>query len=570
MFPNPKRQVTTLGAVLVGTLALAACDTPEANTDLRPEGPPDVLAVLVFNDPVNTVVETGTYCKPNDPKRPEKVGIPFYGISAQVCPDGGGAASELTDADPNGWYVRVMFDELLDPNVETLEPILDAMGNETDTFTGSFATTQPVTLKCQDVNGNLADIPYDGYYSPSGNSFTWPVGPGIVIKPADPTVVPVESECQITLKKDVIKDKDGVSIADADTQPFKFKIAPVSFIPDFQGPTDGSAVDPTAGEADFVFNVETDGGSTQCVDPTMPDACWVVTPAADAEGQSATEFPGAVVVAWNFLDGVEYTVSPPKSLKIKDKCGKESNVLNMPEKFSFKTNKMKLVTINPGGGNAVAASKKITVTFNQQTDLTTFPETTAWTLAPKPANFAVLDTGVGMQIRGDYNLNTNYVFTIKSGATIKDVFGKHTLTISGDQVANYTTVTNMAITAQTPSEGARIVKPAAAAASVRLTFNQEILATSLDPATEVTLTKADGSAVAGLTPTVTAAGAAVTIGFPALPAGGYTFTLKQGATLTDKIVPPNTYTAAADRVIHFVVADAPMVTPVDFKCLGAP
>lgn len=584
MFVHPTRRLT-LGAVLGGTLALAACDAPTANTDLRPEGPPEVLSVLVFNDPVNGVVETGTYCKENDPKRPGLVGIPFYGISAQVCPDGGGAAPVLTDADPNGWYVRVMFDELLDPNVETLEPILDAMGNETDTFTGSFKTTQPVTLKCQDVNRVLANVPYDGYLSPAGNAVTWPVGPSIVIKPIDPTVVPVESECEITLKKDVIKDKDGLTITDADTKPFKFKIAPISFIPEAQGPVDGDAVDPLTDEADFIFNVETDGsaipGAEPCGDPANMATCFKVEPAAKAAGLGAADFGGGIALFWSFIDDVEYTVTPPTMLQATDKCGIKSTVAKLPTEFKFKTNKMKVAGINPGGGNAVAASKKITVSFNQVIDASTFTENTDWTLSPKPANFLVSKTAgpaTSIAMLGDYNLNTNYVFTVKNGASIGDCKGEAvppaacatvtTLAVAADQVANYTTVQNIAVTAQSPTEGARILQSMAAPASVRLTFNAELKSDSLT-ADEFTITKADGSAVTGVTPVIAIAGAAATIRFPGLTPGGYTFTLKMGATVTDKIVPPNTYTAGQDRVIHFIVADAPP-PPDAFKCLGAP
>src|SRR5689334_10731229 len=187
MSVTPTR-LQTLGAAMIGTLALGACDDPVADTDLRPEGPPDVLAVLVFNDTENNAVESATYCKPNDPKRPGKVGLPAYGLNPVICPLDGAPVDMLTDAWPESWYVRIVFDELLDPDVETLEPVLDAMGNETDMATGSLAATQPVILKCQDVNGVMIDVDYDGYYSPSGNTVTWPLGPSLVIKPLDPTI----------------------------------------------------------------------------------------------------------------------------------------------------------------------------------------------------------------------------------------------------------------------------------------------------------------------------------------------------------------------------------------------
>src|SRR5688572_4834156 len=115
MFARPTR-LTTLGAVLTASLAIGACDDPEADTDLRPSGPPEILAVLVFNDSTAQGflgVEMGTYCKPNDPKRPGKVGIPILGLAPEVCPVDGSEPPILSDADPDAWYVRIMFDELL-------------------------------------------------------------------------------------------------------------------------------------------------------------------------------------------------------------------------------------------------------------------------------------------------------------------------------------------------------------------------------------------------------------------------------------------------------------------------
>jgi hypothetical protein len=49
----------------------------------------------------------------------------------------------------------------------------------------------------------------------------------------------------------------------------------------------------------------------------------------------------------------------------------------------------------------------------------------------------------------------------------------------------------------------------------------------------------------------------------AIPAGDYTFTLKQGATID--AAAGGTYTQAADVVIHFTVAD-PSPTPTPTQC----
>ncbi len=139
---------------------------------------------------------------------------------------------------------RACSTRLLDPEIETLEPILDAMGNKTDNNTGSLATTQPVSLQCRDVNNNLVDVDYDGYYSPSGNAVTWPLGPSLVIKPLDPTIVPVESECQVTVKE-IVRDKDGNAVPADQRGPFKFKIAPASVIG--VSPTAKGVIDPSVG-----------------------------------------------------------------------------------------------------------------------------------------------------------------------------------------------------------------------------------------------------------------------------------------------------------------------------------
>src|SRR5262245_7578189 len=149
MTPPPKEPreatetmlVTRTRGVVVGALsvlALAACDEPVSNTDLRPEGPPDVLAVLVMTDASQQLAEQATFCKAGDDKRPGLVGLPDF-TTKQICDDDlTKGADMITNAFPDGWYIRIMFDELLDPNVEKLTEILDSDGHGTDTFTGSI------------------------------------------------------------------------------------------------------------------------------------------------------------------------------------------------------------------------------------------------------------------------------------------------------------------------------------------------------------------------------------------------------------------------------------------------
>src|SRR5512139_383387 len=124
MFVNRTHGVV---ATTLSVLVMGACADPTQNTDLRPEGPPDVLAVLVMTDAASQLQEKATFCKPNDPKRPGQVGLPDATIQ-QICPADGTAADEVASAYPDGWYVRVMFDELLDPSIETLTELPDADG----------------------------------------------------------------------------------------------------------------------------------------------------------------------------------------------------------------------------------------------------------------------------------------------------------------------------------------------------------------------------------------------------------------------------------------------------------
>lgn len=244
MFVSTPR-LKTQGAVVsaLSLLALAACEDPTASTDLRPEGNPEVLTVLVFNDSVDGVVESATFCKKNDTKRPNYVGIVAYGLNPLICAEdlskGAGTLDDMgtsdktddvftehvvEDAVPASWYVRIMFDELLDADTaETLEPVLDPdTMEETGVFVGSLAETQPVTLTC---GGN--DVPYDGYYSPSGNTVTWPLGPSLVIQPLDVSAVATGAECMVSIK-DTAKDKDGNSVPSDQRGPFTFTVAPLA------------------------------------------------------------------------------------------------------------------------------------------------------------------------------------------------------------------------------------------------------------------------------------------------------------------------------------------------------
>lgn len=235
-------------AATLGALALGACAPPEQNTDLRPAGPPEVLAVLVMTDAAGQLVEKATYCQPGDEKRPGLVGLPDA-TTQQVCPEElSQGATAVNTAYPDGWYIRVMFDELLDPSIEELTEIIDDDGQPTGTYTGSIVNTHPVNLECQNSAGQFIAIDYDGYYSPAGNAITWPVGPSIVIKPNEPKRISTNTACRVTIN-DVVVDKDGEKVPSDQKGPFTFGVAPIQVIfidppddPDFMDPAKASPI----------------------------------------------------------------------------------------------------------------------------------------------------------------------------------------------------------------------------------------------------------------------------------------------------------------------------------------
>jgi len=248
MFVTPSRLLTQGTATLVGLFAIGACEAPVASTDLRPAGDPEVLTVMVFNDAVDGVAEGATFCKVGDEKRPGFVGISTVGLSEQVCDDDlSKGATKVMDAVPTAWYVRVMFDELLDPDVEELTEIIDGDTNVgTGIFEGHIKNTKPVTIKCNDV-----DVPYDGYYSPSGNNVTWPVGPSLFIQPQDLATIPTSANCTLVIN-DIVVDKDGnkVPAGQAALPDYSWVVDPLKLVATDPAPPDAGDPPPAIAAAD--------------------------------------------------------------------------------------------------------------------------------------------------------------------------------------------------------------------------------------------------------------------------------------------------------------------------------
>jgi hypothetical protein len=242
MIGRTQGQLAATACVLV----LGACSAPEERSDLRPRGAPEVLTVLVSND-ADGIVEGATFCKTNDDKRPGLVPALLAANAdapAQVCPDAlAMGVDEVTDGVPLAWYVRIQFDELLDPDIEDLEPIPDS-----ELMRGSLARTQPVILTCGGAN-----VMYDGYYNVSGNSLTWPLGPSLYIAPASDLVytsIPTGTSCEVTIIADKVIDKDGVEVPTAQVGPYGFTLADLALLGTDPGEPDNPLMPDTVAPED--------------------------------------------------------------------------------------------------------------------------------------------------------------------------------------------------------------------------------------------------------------------------------------------------------------------------------
>jgi hypothetical protein len=239
-----------MGALLVG------CGDPDLPTDLRTSGPPNVTAVTVMSDletsidpdgPLGRFIEDATFCRLDDNKRPSLVSLDAISSTLQVCPvdlsmkamkDG------AAEAAPPAWFFRIVFDKLLDPSIEDLDT-----GGAGGTF-GTLKNTQPVTLRCNDV-----DIAYDGYYVPNGNKESWPLGPNLTIQPISPTDAPTGATCTVTIK-DNVHSKSGQPVP-MDQRTFTFKLAPMSLREQPNGKPLSNPTTDEAGDGTFALDRRT-------------------------------------------------------------------------------------------------------------------------------------------------------------------------------------------------------------------------------------------------------------------------------------------------------------------------
>lgn len=534
-FPGPRLKTQVAGAIAtaVGALAVGACSDSTARTDLRPEGPPDVLAVLVLNDSVSGLVEAATYCKSGDEKRPSLVGLPDF-TTTQLCPEDPSESPPMAeDASPDTFYVRIMFDELLNPDIEDLIPILDDNGLETGSYTGTLANTQPVTLKCTGVDGQLHDVPYDGYYSPSGNAVTWPVGPSLVIKPTGDVIVPTNSACEVTIKDNVV-DKQGNQVPADQRGPFKFKISGLK--PIFVDPSDDGEVDAFQiyfdniyaqfnGEVQVPSLCEDDGfgilffglppefaavchsaapisfdlepkpaGGGLCAasgDPcTSNDDCTFATDPQDTCDffYAYSLFPFGLSTAEFGIGPIspievekEYTFTLKEGGKLKDRCGVETTLAapdaDAQTKITFTTNPFEVKTpFSISNNDTVPANRKMRLPFTNVVDLGSI-DPTSFTMEPAPflnaTTQATNDQMISTSTEGDFMIAGHY-----------QPDTEYTFTLKGGAViadaygAMYTNPMDrvikfktqpIAITASSPANGATITK-ATPTSVTRITF----------------------------------------------------------------------------------------------------
>src|SRR5690349_5588328 len=105
-------------AVGLGILGTGCLSEPDLKTNLRPEGPPEVLAVLAV-DPAVTGHEGPAYCKYVGSTLDEKG--PGLVQGSTICPTEA-ADFEAEGLFPLAWDIRIVFDELL--NGDAVEELI--------------------------------------------------------------------------------------------------------------------------------------------------------------------------------------------------------------------------------------------------------------------------------------------------------------------------------------------------------------------------------------------------------------------------------------------------------------
>lgn len=310
-------------ALFAASLAMCvfACADPDLKTDLDTQGPPEVTMVNVPSQSLVLVANGGarsevpTFCADQEVR-------PHF----ELCDPEARTFETVADAQPIGWYARVVFTELLDPTVEEL---VDCPGDPEATC-GSLASTQPVTLTCAG-----SEVAYDGFYDPSGNDVTFPPGPALVIQPTE-YIAAGTSDCQVEVKA-MVQDKEGNAVPDSSRGPYDFGIAAMAITGNSPPPmSEGN--DPTAPpqvQFNVLVDVSTVGANVTLHDDTNDaDVPFTAEIAADPNGNPIPNTVNLTPDAGMLDPQTAYTVTVTSG--IADVAGATLQ-LQEPFTFSFTT-----------------------------------------------------------------------------------------------------------------------------------------------------------------------------------------------------------------------------------------
>jgi len=319
----------TQGFLAAGLFALAtiasACGEPELNTSLRPAGDPENLAVLIYSTDLSlggVVLEQPTYCKGDDEKTPTLIGLPDA-TAVFLCPEDRSAVNDAVDnADPLRGQVRIVFDELLDPDIEELIDITDAdedgmpdnpgapCTESSSLCEGHITNTHPVELTCGE-----RDIPYDGYYAPNGNSLSYPPGPSLVIVAQD--FWAGGETCEVTINENVV-DKDGNPVPANQRGPFSFGVAAFELVGTDPppGPPTPEVENGAEAAVALIFNNFIDDTSVDDGELVLNDGTTDVAVSFVGQGPFLFVFPTD-----GFVDDTTYTLTVPAGSDFSDAAG---------------------------------------------------------------------------------------------------------------------------------------------------------------------------------------------------------------------------------------------------------
>jgi len=307
-------------ALAPAALACVGCGDPSLNTDLDAEGEPEVTMVTILSE---TLGESATFCLNGTGVKVHKDYCPELVDENNRVIDGMRDVAAVLDAQPVGWYARVVFSELLDPEIEELI-IEDTDGDGIpDAPVGHINATLPIVLTCAGK-----DVPYDGFYDPSGNDVTFPPGPALVVIPQQ-FVATGTINCQIGVR-DMVTDKDGISVLPELRGPFVFGIATMAVLG--SDPADLSeGVDPTS-TATILFNAPVSAASLSGL-VRLTDAAGEVPASIQVSAEDSTLIE-IIPTAGTLAENTEYTLEVDSGLL--DIAG-GMLVLDETERFTFTT-----------------------------------------------------------------------------------------------------------------------------------------------------------------------------------------------------------------------------------------